>query len=192
DAMSLRRLPFVLAAALLFLGYAAIAAPGDLKSGPQAGDNLPASVNSIVVYSLDSSYVGKSMDFTERYGQDPVILVFAREMNKPVAGLVKKLDAELAKRKAAKLRAIVIILREDDAAETSIKDLVKEGVRNVDLAIMKPAGPMEYKLSKDAAVTVLLYKRMKVSANHAFAQSTFNEKGVERILADIPKIVAAR
>ncbi len=191
--MIVRQLPFVLAWSLLFLGYAVTAEAGELKSGPQRGDNLPGPVLSVVAHSVDPSYVGKRMDFTERYGQDPAVLVFAREMNKPLASLVTKLDAELAKRKSAKLRAVVVVLREDDAAETSLKDLVTtHGVKNVDLAIMTPDRAKEYKLAKDAAVTVLLYKRMKVEANHAFDKSTSNEKGVERILADVPKIVATR
>jgi len=190
--MIIRQLPFVLVWSLLFFGYVVTAEAGDVKSGPQRGDNLPGPVLALVAHSADPSYVGKRMDFIERNGQDPAVLIFAREMNKPLACLVEKLDAELVKRKSAKLRAIVVILREDDAAETSLKDLVtKHGVKNVDLATMTPDRAKDYKLSKDA-VTVLLYKRMKVQANHAFDNSAFNEKGVERILADIPKIVATR
>ena len=107
--------------------------------------------------------------------------------------LIKKLDAEVAKRKSAKLRAIVIILSDDDAVETNLKDFgEKQGIKHVNLAIMEPTGPKHYKLSKEADVTVLIYKKRKVEANHTFKKGELNEKGVERILADVPKIASKR
>jgi hypothetical protein len=191
--MTIRRLLFVLLPAVLLCGYAAPAGSGDPKSGPQAGDNLPGPFLSVVAHSGEASFVGKRMDFTEFCGGNPTILVFAHEMNKPLARLVKNLDAELAKRKSAKLRAVVVILSDDDALETSLKDYAeKQEIKNVNLAIMEPAGPKQYKLSKEAAVTVLLYKRLKVEANHTFKKSVLSEKGVEAILADISKIVSSR
>ena len=62
----------------------------------------------------------------------------------------------------------------------------------VNLAIMEPAGPKHYKLSKEADVTVVIYKKRKVEANHAFKSGELNQKGVERILADVPKIASKR
>src|SRR5438132_813609 len=111
----MRRVLFAFIPTLWLCDYVAAAGNGDLKSGPQAGDNLPGPFNAVVAHSGDPNFVGKRMDFTERYGQDPAVLVFAREMSKPLASLVKKLDAELAKRKSAKLRAIVVMLSDDDA-----------------------------------------------------------------------------
>src|SRR5207245_6310462 len=161
-AMTMRRLVLVLVPAVLLCAYAVRAEKEDLKSGPQAGDNLPGPLLSIVAYSDEPSLVGKKLDLTERYGQDPVILVFAREMTKPLTDLVRKLDAEVAKRKSAKLRAIVVILSDDDALEQNLKDFAaKDGIKNFNLAFMEPAGPKHYKLSKEADVTVLLYKRQK-------------------------------
>src|SRR5438093_6014235 len=157
----MRPVLFGLIPTLLLCANAAPAGNGDLKSGPQAGDNLPGAFNVVVAHSGEPSFVGKRMDFIEAYGSNPTVLVFARQMSKPLASLVKKLDAELAKRKSAKLRAIVVILSDDDALETNLKDYVaKEGIKSVDLAIMEPAGPKQYKLSKEAAVTVLMYKRL--------------------------------
>jgi hypothetical protein len=186
----MRRLLFALTVALLLCGYAASADKDDLKSGPQAGDNVPGPFHSLVAHSGEPGLVGKKTDFFEMYGQAPVVLVFAREMSKPLTRLVKKLDAEVTKRKSAKLRSVVVFLSDDDALETNLKDFgEKQGIKNVNLAIMEPAGPKHYKLSKEADVTVLLYKRLKVQANHAFKKGDLNKKGVGAILSDVPKIL---
>ena len=137
--------------------------------------------------------MGTKMDFTEMFGPNPVVLIFAREMTKPLTRLVKKLDAEVAKRKSARLRAVVVILSDEDALENKLKEYgEKQEIEHVNLAIMEPDGPKHYKLSKEADVTVLLYKRLKVQANHAFKKGELNENGVEKILADVPKITSEK
>jgi hypothetical protein len=191
--MTTRRMFLLIAAALLVCGNAVPAEKDDLKSGPQAGENLPGPFLTLVAYSEEPSLVGKKTDFFEQYGQDPAVLIFAREITKPLTDLVKKVDAEAANKKSAKLRAIVVIVSDDDAVETNLKDFAeKQGIKHVNLAIMEPAGPKRYKLSKEADVTVVIYKRWKVEANHAFKKGELNEKGVEKILADVPKIVPKR
>ena len=73
----------------------------------------------------------------------------------------------------------------------SLKDYgKKKAIKHVNLAIMEPDGARPYKLSKEADVTVVMYKRKKVEANHAFKKGELNEKGVETILADVPKITS--
>ena len=191
--MMIRRLFFVLVPAVLLCSYAVTAEKVDLKSGPQAGDNLPGPFLSLVAYSGEPSIVGQKIDFFEMNGQGPVVLIFAREMTKPLTKLVNKLDAEAAKHKSAKLRVVVVILSDDDALQNNLKEYgEKQGIKHVNLAIMEPTGPKHYKLSKEADVTVLIYKKRKVEANHTFKKGELNEKGVERILADVPKIASQR
>jgi hypothetical protein len=191
--MTTRHVLLLLAPVLLLCGNAVPAEKDDLKSGPQAGENLPGPFLSLVAYSGEAGLAGKKTDFFEQYGQSPVVLVFAREFNVRLTDLVKKLDAEVAKKKSAKLRAIVVIPSDDDALETNLKDFgEKEGIKNVNLAIMEPAGPKHYKLSKEADVTVIIYKRRKVEANHAFKKGDLDANGVEKILADLSKITAKR
>jgi len=190
-AVMMRQLFFVLALAFVLCGQAGTAEKGALKSGPQAGDNLPGPFYPLVAHSGEPDLVGKKIDFSEKYGQSPVVLVFAREITNPLTTLVKKLDAEVAKRKSAKLRAIVVSLSDDYALEMSLKDYgKKKAIKHVNLAIMEPDGARPYKLSKEADVTVVMYKRKKVEANHAFKKGELNEKGVETILADVPKITS--
>ena len=190
--MTIRRLFFVLVPAVLLCGHAA-AEKVDLKSGPQAGDNLPGPFQSVVAYSEGTGLVGKRTDFVEMYGQSPVVLVFAREMKKPLTRLVNTLDAEAVKHKSARLKVIVVLLSDDDALENNLKEYgEKQGLKHVNLAIMDPPGPKNYKLAKEADVTVLLYKRQKVQANHAFKKGELNEDGRDKIVADVPKIASKR
>lgn len=117
-------------------------------------------------------------------------MIFAREVNDSLTSLVKKLDAEVAKQGKKKMAALVIILSDDaSGVEASLKDLAsKHNIKNVSLAIESPAGPGPYKIAKDAAFTCILYKQHKVLVNHAFGKGEFDDKGVEKVCADLPKL----
>ena len=70
-----------------------------------------------------------------------------------------------------------------------IDKLADAGVANWNLAIDSVDGPAKYNLSKDADVTVLLYKDRVVVANYAFGKGKLGAKDVETIVADVAKIV---
>jgi len=188
--MTIRKLVFVVTLAFVVGGDAITAEKGDVKSGPQAGDKLPSPFQSVVVHSGEPGLGGKRNDFVEMYGANPVVLIFAREMSFPLTSLVRRLDVEAAGRKSVKLRILMVILSDKDAVEKNLKEFgEKEAIKRVHLAIMEPDGPKHYKLSKEADVTVVMYQKQKVEANHAFKKGELNEQAVEQILADIPKII---
>jgi hypothetical protein len=195
----MQRLVFVLTLALSFGGIAVAAAKDDLKSGPQAGEKVPGPFHALIAHSEDPRLVGTKMDFFEAFGGNPVVLIFAREMTKPVSRLVKDLDAEAARtarrKSERRVRAVAVLLSADEALEKKLKEYGKtQGIKHVNLTIMEPGHHTTvqtekiYKLSKDAEVTVILYARRMVKANHAFKKGKLNEEGIERILADLPKI----
>jgi hypothetical protein len=137
--MTMRLWLFALTVPLVLGSYAASDADkADLKSGPQAGDKLPGPI----FYSEEPRSVGTKTDFTEMFGSNPVILILAREMTKPLSRLVKKLHAEVAKRKSARLRSVLVILSDEDALDNKLKEYgKKQKIKHVDLAIMEPDGP---------------------------------------------------
>ena len=120
-------------------------------------------------------------------------MLFARDVTGPLSSLLKQFDAAVAKNKDADLRSFAIFLTDDaDAMELKLKQLAeKEKVsENVPLAIVEDlAGPPEYKIDKDAAVTVLLYTKGKVVRNFAFKAGDLREKDVKAIVADLSKIL---
>jgi hypothetical protein len=118
-------------------------------------------------------------------------LIFTREINDPLTSLVKKLDAEVGKAGKSKMAAHFIVLTNDEKVEGQLKALKeKDKINNVSLATMEnEAGPPQYKIAKDADVTVLLYKTHTVAANHAFKKGDFSDKSVDAIVGDLPKIL---
>lgn len=121
-----------------------------------------------------------------------MVNIFAREITDELTSLVKQLDATVGKNKKMKMAGFVVLLSEDpDADEEKLKALAKKHkIKNIPLTVFDGvAGPPKYKVTKDADVTVLLWRGKTVAANHAFASGKLNEKGVKAIVADTKKIL---
>ena len=117
-------------------------------------------------------------------------MVFARETSDSLTSLVKKIDAETAKNKKANMKSFVCFLSDDESLEGKIKALTaKEGIKNTPFAIDNPAGPKGYNLAKDADVTVVFYSKKKVAVNHAFKKGELAAKDIDRVVADVAKII---
>jgi hypothetical protein len=116
--------------------------------------------------------------------------VFARDLNDSLASLAKKLDAEAGKSKATK--ACILYLTDSDDAEKKVKTFAeKNGTKKVNFGVDNPQGPPNWKIAKDAEVTVVLYKGRKVQATHAFKKGEFDDKAVDSVVGSLPKIVAS-
>ena|ERR1043165_4322460 len=120
-------------------------------------------------------------------------MIFAREVSDPLTSLVKKIDAETAKNSKARMGSFVVFTSDDEKLEGQLKDLAtKQSIKQTILSIDNPAGPKGYNVSKDADVTVVFYNNRKVMANHAFKKGELNAAAIERIMADLPKILASK
>jgi hypothetical protein len=185
---------FVALTAAILVCSVGIATGADaLVSGPQVGTKLPGGFSPVNVTNAElPDYAGRRSDYTEQHGAGPVVLVFGDGITDPLKTLTKKLDAAVGKNKAARLRAVLVILREDAETERALKELgERQGFEKVSLAIMAE-GPKDYKLSEEAVVTVIVYDRYKVAANHAFRKGELNDKAIDTILADVSKVTARR
>src|SRR5437763_15909097 len=117
-------------------------------------------------------------------------MIFAREVSDPLTSLVKKIDAETVKHKPQHMGSFVVFLSDDEKLQDQLKDLAeKQSIKKCVLTIDNPAGPGPYKVAKDADVTVVFYENRNVKANYAFKKGELNDKAIERIVADIPKIL---
>jgi hypothetical protein len=119
-------------------------------------------------------------------------MIFAREVSDSLTSLVKKIDAETAKNKSAKMGSFVVFLSdEDENLSKKLKDLAtKESIKQCVLTIDNVAGPQGYEVAKDADVTVVLYNKRKVEANFAFRKGELNEKAIETVVSNISKITS--
>jgi hypothetical protein len=123
-------------------------------------------------------------------------MIFAREVSGPLTSLVKKIDAETVKNKDAKMGSFVVFLSDDEKLEKTLKDLSeKEKLEKIALAIDSPRGPEGYEIAKDADITVVLYQgsppysKGAVKANYAFKKGELKDKDIDKIVADLAKIL---
>jgi hypothetical protein len=127
------------------------------------------------------------------YGGKPVVMIFARKSDAALASLVKQLDKALAEHEGKKLQAFVNLLGDDrEALEDGAARFSTENEVQL-VAITVPVefenGPADFGINPEAEVTVMLYKGAKVQSNHAFGEGALDDKGIEAILADLPKIL---
>src|SRR5829696_51194 len=117
-------------------------------------------------------------------GNVPVAAVFAREITPGLTSLVKKLEQAASDSSSGKAGAFVVLMTDDDKAEAKLKELAeKENLKKVVLMVDNPAGPSDYKIAKEADVTVLLYEKKKVKQNFAYEKGKFTDAEADKVTA---------
>ena len=177
-----------LLAAVLVAGLGGAVAAADLKSGPQAGEKVPGPFHPLNVNGEDA---GRKACLYCKADQSPVVAIFARTADDPnLQKLLKAVDAATVKNSAAELNSFAVYLSADETLEAKLKDQAEKAqLQRLVLAIESPEGPTKYNIARKADVTVLLYKERVVTANYAFEKGKLTEQDVEKIVADVSKIV---
>lgn len=118
-------------------------------------------------------------------------MIFAREVSDNLTSLVKKVDKATAENSKSRLGSFVVFCNDDEKLEDQLKALAKkEKINKTVLSIVdKKSGPSGYDINPEADVTVVLYVGRQVKANHAFKKGELKEKDIEKIMADLPKIL---
>jgi hypothetical protein len=185
--MTMLRIALVVALALA-LFTTGVPAADDLKSGPQVGE--VARPKPFFPLNLNGPTPDQKQCLVCRNGNNPVAMVFAREVSSPLTTLIKKLDEQTVKNKTANMGSFAIFCSDTEGLDKKLKELAKsEKLQEFVLAIDNPAGPPPYNIAKDADVTVVLYNKSKVLANYAFKKGQLDDKAIEKIMADVPKIL---
>lgn len=123
-------------------------------------------------------------------GNNPVAIVFAREINPGLTSLVKKLEQATADYSDCKMGAFVVLLSDDDQMEGKLKELAeKEKFKKLVLTLDSPQGPPKYKIAKDADVTVILYEKKQVKKNFAYEKGKMTDKDVDAVLVAVKEIL---
>ncbi|MFO0969340.1 MAG: hypothetical protein U0793_27605 [Gemmataceae bacterium] len=106
-----------------------------------------------------------------------------------MTGLVKKIDAKSSEFKAKGIKSFVVMLNDDEKIGDQLKAFAeKQGIKKLVLSIDNVAGPKDYKIAKDADVTVMLYTNRDVKANFAFRKGELTAAKIDEIVAALPKI----
>ena len=180
-----RILSVAFVASAMFAG-ALIAA--ELKSGLQVGDDIPP----YNVRDVTGPSEGKTLCYRCKYGDRPVVNIFAREMTPEVVALVKQIDELVGKNEEKKMAAFVTLLTNDpDKDEATLKEIAKkQGLKNVPLTVFDGvAGPDGYKIAEKANLTVTMWVEGDVKASHAFAKGEYKTASAKAIIEDTKKIL---
>lgn len=184
--MKLQRIALIAGVAVALVAGSVLAADA-VKSGPQVGQKVPGPFHPLNVTGPNA---GEKVCLFCKNGENPVAMIFAREVDTALTTLVKKIDVATAKNSEANMGSFVVFLGETGELEAKLKDVAqKENLKSIVLSIDNPAGPKGYKVAKDADITVVLYTNRTVKANYAFKKGELDEKGIEKIVSDISKII---
>ena len=122
-----------------------------------------------------------------------MINIHAREITDELASLVKSIDGLVdsakSRDKDAKHAFLTLLTDDPDQAEKDLEALAKKHkIENMPLTVFdRVSGPKNYKIAKDAQVTVMMWKGQKVAINHAFGKGELTKESAKKVLADAKK-----
>ncbi len=150
------------------------------------------SVAAFYVTDVTGPSAGEKLCYRCKYGSRPVVSIFAKQMNDKVASLTKKIDDQVAANKDAKMAAFVVVLTEDPEGQNDTLKAVaaKQEIKNTPLTTFDGlAGPSEYKISKDADITVMMWVGSKVKVNESLKASDLTDEKIATLAKSTSKIL---
>ena len=179
-----------------FLGLTALVAvafvvgsvsAADPKSGPLVGEKVPGPLHPL---NCTGDHAGEKYCLYCENGDNPVAMIFARQMTPELTRLIKRIDEATSKNKGRNMGSFAVLLSDADNLETGMKELAKkEQIQHCILAIDQPEGPDGYDIARETDVAVVLYSNLTVKAIHNLKNAELNDKQIEAIVADLAKIL---
>jgi hypothetical protein len=150
-------------AALMTLSLIATAGADDSAStdGLQAGDPIGVFYVTKVAGAVDDEVEpGETLCYRCRYGSRPMVMVFARDTGGRVPELLKAIEQSVGENEEARLKGIMTLIGEDAATLKNDAGKIAEKVdaKLVPVVVAKETktGPLSYKISETADVTIVL------------------------------------
>lgn len=146
-----------------------------IAGGLEVGDRVGA----FYVKDVTGPAAGQKLCYRCRYGQKPVVSIFARNMDGNVASLVKSVDGVVSQNKAKDMAAFVVLLSDSpEASEGNLKDVAKsQSISSTPLTTFDGVtGPPSYNISKDAEVTVMMWVGGQVKVSEELKASELTKK----------------
>ena len=130
-------------------------------NGLQEGDPIGVFYVTKIAGAVDDEVEpGETLCYRCRYGSRPMVMVFARDTGGRVPELLKALEQSVGENEEAKLKGIMTLIGEDAAAlkDDAGKIAEKVDAKLVPVVIAKETktGPLSYKISETADVTIVL------------------------------------
>ena len=125
-----------------------------------------------------------------------MINIHAREITDDLTSLVSQIDElvspALSRRNPDRTQSFVVFLTDDpDEMEPKLAKLAADKkLKNVPLTLFDgEAGHPDYKIAKDAEVTVLMWTNLRIEQNFAFKKGELNADAVKKVVAAAKKHV---
>ena len=121
-----------------------------------------------------------------------MVTVFTRKITDDLASLVKEIDNTVNKNSSQNMKAFVVYLGDDPAAaEKKLQAMAKEHkITKTPLTVFQTEeGPPNYRISRDADVTVLMWSSRYVKANVAFGKKPLTKADIQKVVKSTAKIL---
>jgi len=151
-------------------------------SGPQPGETLPE----FEVRGVLKEQAGKTLNFVREAGGKPIVLIFIHEVSRPTIGFARTLSAySLTRRRDGLFTGVTWLDDDATTAENAVKRVQHALTPDAPLGVSLDGreGPGSYGLNRNVALTILIAKEGKVTANFALVQPSLQ--------ADMPKVLKA-
>lgn len=161
-----------------------------LESGPKTG----STVNSFFVRAVTGPHRNRSVCYVCRYGARPVVMVFIQKVDPKLPALLKAIDEKVDDNRVTGLRSFGVLITDESSRAVPVLQTMAfdERIRMpLTAATTAVAGPGGNRLHRDAATTVVLYRKQKAVANLAFRHGKLDEEATERVLDGIEDLLHA-
>ena len=166
--------------ALLFA--LAVFGADEFASGPQVGATVPGQFFTVPVNGADA---GEETCLYCKFGNAPVVMIFAPKPSAELAKLVKAIEPVAAK---ANEECGIGVIVTDTSKETrrELGRLADEAnLKRVVLATVDPARVKEWDLNPASSATVLLYSRKVILANETFKAGTLTGAAIAKLVGEV-------
>jgi hypothetical protein len=160
-----------------------------LQSGLKVGDRVPT----FYVRAVTGPLKNKSVCYVCRNGDRPVAMLFVRKITPELTRLLKGIDDEVDRHRAAGLRSFAVFLAgENEELLPQVQTLAFDEKINLPLTIAAAPsdGSAGRTIHRDATVTVILYRDQTVTANFAFRAAELNAEAIETIFKSTRALAA--
>lgn len=177
------------ALAAVLVASVSLAMADEIQSGLQKGAKVPP------FYVKDVTGPHKDGDelcYRCRYGNQPVISIFAKEMTDDVANLSKSLDDVVAKNRDQKMAGFVVLMSEtpEKAAPSLAAAAEKHKISQMPLTTFKGTqGPDGYKINEKADVTVMMWVGGEVKVAHGLSKKDLTKDKIAKLVDETKTIL---
>ncbi|MFQ5734463.1 MAG: hypothetical protein ACE5KM_21215 [Planctomycetaceae bacterium] len=161
-----------------------------LRSGPKVGSRVP----SFYTRAVTGPLMNKSLCYVCRNGRRPVVMLFFRRVGPRLTPLLKGVDVIIDKHRADGLRGFGVFVGGNPAkAASGVQTFAFDNKIAMPLTIAgeTTASAEGLTIHRDAAVTVVLYRKRKVVQTWAFRAGQLTAGDVKRLKTQIERFAAA-